>query len=1013
MALVPKIDPNKIFASNAPTQDKPAAFDNYEKGMDETRKNLGRPTIKQANYLHQTADQKVLWIHQNGGGLPYDPLIEYAENAVTLKDGELKQLVGGAWVETKTKSLPATAITTASSQNQQQINDFGGAKWYAKVGGYELGATVKLANGDTVQSTKSANIANPNVDMTGWKKSTVDADALKQYATLALATADIANIALNKNIFVSEAANGGYWYKATAGATSLTKSPYDPLTQAKNYTDQNIDAFKSSILSPSKNLFNKNTKITGKRVTNPTGVISDIVGWSMSDYIPVTAGLSYAVSAEARRRGLAFYDAAKVLVEGSYTDYSTTIVTAPIGAAYLVINVDSDAVTASKVQVEQSVTATSYVEFDGLIKEEKIPTNIPRHEDLVSYVKKTELEDLVEPLTIKNYDIVVVNPNLYDSTKKQVGKLVNSVTGSLSVIAGWVCTDFIPVVAGQYYTISFSTKRVGAAFFTTKESAATTSLGYINSLANPLTVQAPEGANWLVVNLDSDAVTASNVQVEAGNVATPYKEFGISLKIDPSYINFEGEDTSTNKLEIKSGNRAAVSGVVDGVPIVISLQLTGANTHDKSALFQFASDIVNNVIQRASVTDDAAPMRMDRTTLGASHGYGKSNLTLTGHGKTVSDIGSIWSSDGKEYVIVDIVSVDVLSITSRADNVAFSLGTLTHVSGATNTASFTPTATTERQWYPATRDRKLTCFVDNKLTDLSVVATHEFKNTVKFLESYSIMKKSDVLEWLIANKGVNHTNYDAVPCYTVNFGYTFDHECGCTIYFGGVGRKEVALSDQMITQSVQLAQGNGTVYNYIPKATQFTAGGYTYNFSQLENLYSKNPSVSLFLTNALQEAGTNPIDRIIMLNDQVGYATGYLPILDAAPNVRPTNASRKYIEIRTGTLKLYPRLIDSESITQINDGDAFAAIAYRKYFKRSADRTCKYVVYSEMGDYLYLDWHTAKTDEIELPAELIGREFEIFEKSSNVTLLSKFASNSILVKIDASKSYGYLVLRFK
>lgn len=98
MALVPKIDPNKIFASNAPSQDKPAAFNNYEKGMDETRKNLGRPTIKQLNCLHQTADQKILWIHQNGGGLPYDPSIEYAENAVTLKDGELQKKQGAGWV---------------------------------------------------------------------------------------------------------------------------------------------------------------------------------------------------------------------------------------------------------------------------------------------------------------------------------------------------------------------------------------------------------------------------------------------------------------------------------------------------------------------------------------------------------------------------------------------------------------------------------------------------------------------------------------------------------------------------------------------------------------------------------------------------------------------------------------------------------------------------------------------------------------------------------------------------
>lgn len=372
----------------------------------------------------------------------------------------------------------------------------------------------------------------------------------------------------------------------------------------------------------------------------------------------------------------------------------------------------------------------------------------------------------------------------------------------------------------------------------------------------------------------------------------------------------------------------------------------------------------------------------------------------------------MWSSAGKEYVIVDIVSTSVLSITSRNDNVAFVLGTLTHVSGATNTASFTPTATTSRQWYPSIRDRKLTCFVDDALIDLTKVASYNYTKNIKFLESYSIMKKSDMLDWLIANNGVNHTNYNAVPLYTVNFAYTFDTECGCTIYFGGVGRKTAVLQDQMITQSIQLDQGNGNVYNYIPKSTEFTAGGYTYDFSQKENLYGKNPSEALHLTAARQESGTNPIDRIIMLNDQVGYATGYLPVLDAAPDVRTTNAARKYLEIRNGTLKLYPRLIDSSSITQINDGDAFAAIAYRKYFKRSPDRTCKYVVRSEIGDYLYLDWHTAKTDEIELPADLVGREFEIFEKSSNVTLLSKFASNSILVKIDNSKNYGYLILKF-
>ena len=54
--------------------------------------------------------------------------------------------------------------------------------------------------------------------------------AAYQYNTMAEANADIANIAVNQNVNVVDS---GLHYKATAGATTLTKSAYDPLTQAK------------------------------------------------------------------------------------------------------------------------------------------------------------------------------------------------------------------------------------------------------------------------------------------------------------------------------------------------------------------------------------------------------------------------------------------------------------------------------------------------------------------------------------------------------------------------------------------------------------------------------------------------------------------------------------------------------------------------------------------------------------------------------------------------------------
>lgn len=64
--------------------------------------------------------------------------------------------------------LTASKILSDSNQTQQQINDFGGAKWHSKLGGYDLGATVKLENGDTVKSTVANNSTNPNINMTGW-----------------------------------------------------------------------------------------------------------------------------------------------------------------------------------------------------------------------------------------------------------------------------------------------------------------------------------------------------------------------------------------------------------------------------------------------------------------------------------------------------------------------------------------------------------------------------------------------------------------------------------------------------------------------------------------------------------------------------------------------------------------------------------------------------------------------------------------------------------------------------
>ena len=98
MALVTKNDVAQIFAIQAPEIDLPPTFANYPRGWDTARSNNGKPTIKQFNYLQQRTDQNVLWIHQNGAALPYDAAMEYAEDAVVVKDGRFKQWNGTTWI---------------------------------------------------------------------------------------------------------------------------------------------------------------------------------------------------------------------------------------------------------------------------------------------------------------------------------------------------------------------------------------------------------------------------------------------------------------------------------------------------------------------------------------------------------------------------------------------------------------------------------------------------------------------------------------------------------------------------------------------------------------------------------------------------------------------------------------------------------------------------------------------------------------------------------------------------
>lgn len=98
-----------------------------------------------------------------------------------------------------------------------------------------------------------------------------------------------------------------------------------------------------------------------------------------------------------------------------------------------------------------------------------------------------------------------------------------------------------------------------------------------------------------------------------------------------------------------------------------------------------------------------------------------------------------------------------------------------------------------------------------------MVGTYEYSKSVKFIESYDLMEKSDIVEWLILNGGKEVMRYDAASAISLSIIHDFDTEGGCVITSDLYTLKDLsAAQDIMFTQSARLALTNGNVKYLIP-----------------------------------------------------------------------------------------------------------------------------------------------------------------------------------------------------
>lgn len=647
--------------------------------------------------------------------------------------------------------------------------------------------------------------------------------------------------------------------------------------------------------------------------------------------------------------------------------------------------------------------------------------------DLLAAVARiTELENNPE---VKSYEEVTASVNLLDLTAIQDGKYISSGTGQIVSGTNWGCSDYIPVTAGEQYVISGARGRHGVSFFTSASPSAVVAGSYNGTETLPLVVTAPVTATHMVIGLYKGSATVTTIddcvdlQVELGNTPTVYIPYGETLRlvraesITPSIV--DRIPISTKSLLVLNGTGVSTKSYIEVVREGRTIKRTFTPWPDTSisacSVFEFDADLVDGV-EHKDCTDDMAPYRFGSTiaTVGAGHGYAMTLLTLTAHGKTVNDIGSIYSVSGTQHVIVGVPSVNTLYMTARSGNGGTPIGTFTYVSGGTNTADFTvATAASSVQWYPPFKNRNIQCFVDGEEIT-ATTGSMNYKHSVTFVESYDLMAKPDIVAWVEANGSGGYTVPDADACASVSMAYVFDTDGNCTVHSDFlVLKNDLNLQDIMFLQAARMTSGvSGDVVYYIPKTLPLTHEGTAYDYNLKDDAPESGWSARLkFLPSLIEPTGLSP-DRVVMLNDTVGFAIGYLPEDAADPSVRRTNTTVKSLELSTSSSKVYLSAIDKGTYSP-DVGQHWKITGYRNILINSVKRTCAYPVRTNSGTYFYVDWHVSGVDRVVLPTDLHGKSFTVVEKSSNVDVLSTSATSSLVFDVDVSSiQYAYAILKF-
>ncbi|MGN0779258.1 MAG: hypothetical protein ACI4MJ_08945 [Aristaeellaceae bacterium] len=385
-------------------------------------------------------------------------------------------------------------------------------------------------------------------------------------------------------------------------------------------------------------------------------------------------------------------------------------------------------------------------------------------------------------------------------------------------------------------------------------------------------------------------------------------------------------------------------------------------------------------------TDECTPMVINGEDIGGNHGHPCAvRVWLPAHGLDVRDIGSLWmDTSGMRFTLLRVEAADRLLFLS--DNIGPSrtvydfadhiCGTLRYVSDGCHGHSLHPEKQTGHvQLTPAIRhlQREAVCFRDGQWEEIGSFMPN--CECAEIREVYEIINPATVAQALRMHRPPE--GYAAPPSLAQGEAMLL-HRMTYRIYADGTVlcdfdhqlMQDVHLSCYLgIMHQEQCDLFGGGLWRYIPKLRPLEDKGRWLDFSRPCLVSADTIPNHLPLTPDKWLRPDAPPDRQVDFfrrpdgSNTVGFASGFLPLYDGAPDKRRNSLTDAGVLV--SSCKTYPTFAGGlanmrHPHRESTDGSmrfaTLRGVAYRQYFQPRGEDASLYTIPCGDDRYVYMDF---------------------------------------------------------